>query len=204
MSNHRDGDALAGPADSTRPRNPWPRLLAFGAVVLGSLVLVAVCVSSFASVPDREIGIRDNEFQPGVPRFIAVASFGHDASGNTYGAYLAVPEDGQAAAFLSRDPESGCNLRWDATAQARDATGLFVDPCSEGRYDFAGRAVHDGARRDLHRLDVHRDAVGYVVTFEELTLGTCRNGNEAGCSPAGGAQQRTIPNGALPADLGNE
>ncbi|MGE3857564.1 MAG: hypothetical protein AB7G21_11480, partial [Dehalococcoidia bacterium] len=47
------GDTLGGPPDSSRPANPWPRLLAFGAVVLVSLVLAGTCLASYASPPPR-------------------------------------------------------------------------------------------------------------------------------------------------------
>ena len=40
-------DDIDEPPDPTRPRNPWPRLLMFGVVLLVSLVLVGVCVAAF-------------------------------------------------------------------------------------------------------------------------------------------------------------
>lgn len=195
------GDILAGPADPSRPRNPWPRLLAFGAFVLGSILLTGFCLVSFADAPNRDISVRLNEFQPGTPKFIAVTAFGNDVDGNTYGAFLAAPETGTALAFFSRDPDSTCNLRWEATATLEGVTGLFIDPCSSARYAFDGRAVHDGASRDLHRFAVRRDAVGYVVNFETMTLGTCRGATD-GCSPAGSPQVRDVPSGTLPPEFG--
>lgn len=198
----RSGDVLAGPPDSSRPRNPWPRLIAFGAFVIASVAAAGFCALSFADAPNRDIAVRTNELQAGVPKFIAVTSFGNDDDGNTYGAYLAVPSGGPPSAYLSRDPDSGCNLRWDATANVEGVAGVFVDPCSDARYAFDGRALHDGATRDLHRFNVRRDAVGYVVNFETLILGWCRSATE-GCSPAGAPITRNVPSGALSDDFGN-
>jgi hypothetical protein len=202
---------LSGPADYTRPANPWPRLLAFAAVVLGAFALAGLCFVSFADTPDREIRVRDTEFQPGFARFLPVQAFGSDADLNTYGAFLAVPADagsgGQGArAFLSRSPDTNCNLRWEGATHYEGVTGVFVDPCSEARFAFDGVALHPGAARDLHRLDVRREANSYVVSFEVLTLGLCRDAHtpeDGACSPAGAPVTRTVPKTELGEDFGN-
>ncbi len=203
----RGGDTLSGPPDSSRPANPWPRLLAFGAFLLGMVVLAGVCVVSFADAPDREIRVRHSEYEEGLPRFLPVTSFGYDAEHRTFGAFLGVPVGGgEAFALLSRDPDSGCNVVWSATS-ASDSTGrargVYVDPCSDARYAFDGTALHPTATRDLHRLDVEREVTGYVVKFEEFILGTCRNGTTEGCSPVGAAVRRPVPSGVLTEDFGN-
>lgn len=203
----RAGDTLSGPPDSSRPSNPWPRLLAFGAFLLAMVVLAGLCVVSFADAPDREIRVRHSEYEEGLPRFLPVTSFGYDAEHRTYGAFLGVPLDGgPAVALLSRDPDSGCNVVWDAT-QAVDASstvrGVYVDPCSEARYAFDGAALHPTATRDLHRLDVVREATGYVVGFEEFILGACRNDTTEACSPAGADIRRPVPSSALTDAFGN-
>lgn len=199
----RDGDVLAGPADPTRPSNPWPRLLAFGLAVVAVVVLLGVCVASFASAPNREVRVRDTEFQPGLPKYLAIPSFGADAEGRTYGAFLVVMQEfGPAQAFFSRAPVTGCNLRWDAAGSFEGVRGIFVDPCSDARFTVQGRALHDGASADLHEFDARREANSYVVSFEELTLGACRGDVAAGCSAGGAPQRRDVPSGALPDDFG--
>jgi len=200
----RGGDALAGPADSSRPANPWPRLLAFGAFIFATFVLAGLCVASFANAPDREIRVRHSEYEEGLPRFLPVTSMGYDGQNRTYGAFLAVPLDASdTVVVISRDPESGCNILWEATTTVGATRGVYVDPCSEARYAFDGTALHEGATRDLHRLDVVREITGYVVSFEEFTLGACRNGATESCSLEGEPVRRPLPKDELTDDFGN-
>ena len=167
------------------------------------IVLAGVCVASFANTPDREIRVRHSEYEEGLPRFLPVTTMGYDRDNRTFGAYLAVPLDASPAlALLSRDPASGCNVVWEAVAVGEAGRGLFVDPCSDARYSFEGAALHPEATGDLHRLDVVREVTGYVVSFEQFTLGACRNDATEGCSPEGAPVQRPMPNGALPEDFG--
>lgn len=199
----RTGDALSGPVDSSRPSNPWPRLLAFGAFVLAMIAIAGVCFASFANTPDREIRVRHSEYERGLPRFLPVTSLGFDERNRTFGAYLAVPfESDEALALLSRDPVSGCNVEWQALATSGAIRGIFVDPCSEARYTFEGVALHEGAHSDLHHLDVVREVTGYVVSFEEVTLGHCRTTATDGCSRDGAPVRIEVPSTALPADFG--
>ncbi|MQC18669.1 MAG: hypothetical protein DWG80_06320 [Chloroflexi bacterium] len=197
---------LAGPADVTRPANPWPRLLIFFGIVIGAIVLVGLCTTAFLSTPEREIRVRMSEFQLGTPKFLAVVSFGHDRDQMTFGAFLAVPEDEVGSlALFSRDPDSGCNLRWQRTppgAPPEPSGGIYVDPCSDARYAFDGRALHEHATRDLHRFPLRREVNSYVVNFEEMTLGGCRGANLEGCSPAGTVVTREVPGGLLPQEFG--
>lgn len=207
----RTGDMLAGPADSSRPANPWPRLLAFAFVVLASFSLAGLCFASFANTPDREIRVRDTEYQPGIARFLPVQDFGSDESQHTYGGFLAVPLDASPSgegtlAFLSRSPDTNCNLRWEGATRYEGVVGVFVDPCSDARFAFDGTALHPGATRDLHRLDVRRGANSYVVSFEVLTLGLCREAHtpeDGACSMPGAPLTRSIPTSELSADFGN-
>ncbi len=202
----RDGDVLAGPADSTRPQNPWPRLVAFALGVIGVVALAGLCVASFASPPDREMRVRDTEYEPGLPKFLAIPTFGADPDGRTYGAYLVVADAAlsNSSAFFSRSPETGCNLRWDAGARYQGGVGLFVDPCSDGRYLRNGSALHQDAGADLHEFGVRREANSYVVSFERLTLGECRGDNRDACSPEDDPQVRDTPSGTLPDAFGRE
>src|SRR5690606_36558599 len=107
-----------------------------------------------------------------------------------------------AVALLSRDPDSGCNVHWEALTTSADIRGLYVDPCSDARYAFDGTALHPDATSDLHALDVRREETGYVVSFEEVTLGRCRNDATEGCSPEGEPVRRAVPKNALPEDFG--
>lgn len=200
----QDGDALAGPADYTRPSNPWPRLLAFGAFVVAMLFIGGLCFASFTDTPDREIRVRHTEYEEGLPKFLPVTAFGFDSEHRTFGAFLAVPvQPGPAFALLSRDPDSGCNVVWEALTADGDTLGIYADPCSDARYAFDGTALHPDATRDLHRFAVTREETGYVVNFEEITLGACRNGTTEGCSPEGQPVTRPVPKGELPPDFGD-
>lgn len=200
----RGGDTLSGPADYSRPSNPWPRLLAFGGFVLAMVFLGGLCLVSFLDTPDREIRVRHSEYEEGLPKFLPVTAMGFDGQDRTYGAFLAVPADSSPAlALLSRDPDSGCNVLWEALGDAGDGRrGIYTDPCSEARYGFDGGALHASATSNLHRLDVVREVTGYVVSFEEIILGACLNGASNGCSPAGETVRRALPKGYLPADFG--
>lgn len=199
------GDALSGPVDSTRPSNPWPRLLAFGAFVLVMIVFAGMCFSAYLSTPPREIRVRHNEYEEGLPRFLPVAALGSDERFRTYGGFLAVPPEAPAApaiGLLSWSPESGCSIHWEALASEGGVRGNYVDPCSDARYAFDGTALHPGARSDLHRLDVTREVSGYVVSFEEVTLGACRGEATSACSAGGEPVRLRMPGSALPEDFG--
>ncbi|GMU40980.1 MAG: hypothetical protein AMXMBFR23_18460 [Chloroflexota bacterium] len=189
----RSGDQLAEAPDSTRPRNPWPRLLAFFSVVGLAVVMTGYCLVSFASAPPRELKVEVESIEPGVPRFIPVTTWGADDAGFTFGAFLVVDPSVGVVALLSQEPESNCNLAWDAAA------GAFVDRCSDARYDLAGVALHEGATRNLHRFAVERTTRDYVVSVGSAALGECRSADAAGCAPAGEAVTVTLPSGALPA-----
>lgn len=189
----RSGDQLAEAPDSTRPRNPWPRLIAFFSVVGLAVVMTGYCLFSFASVPPRELKVEVSAIEPGVPRFIPVTTWGADASGFTFGAFLVVDPTVGVVALLSQEPESNCNLAWDAAADA------FVDRCSAARYDLGGTALHEGATRDLHRFAVERTPRDYVISVGSASLGECRTSEAKGCAPAGEDVTVKLPNGALPA-----
>lgn len=169
------------------------------------LFLGGLCLVSFADTPDREIRVRHTEYEEGLPKFLPATSMGFDAQARTYGAFLAVPVDGSPAlALLSRDPDSGCNVLWEALEDSGDGRrGVYTDPCSDARYAFDGTALHAGATSNLHELDVVREVTGYVVSFEEVILGACLNDATSGCSPEGQTLRRPMPKGFLPADFGD-
>lgn len=195
----RTGDQLAEAPDGDRPSNPWPRLLAFFGVVGLATVLTGYCVVSFASPPPREVKVEVAAVDAAMPRFLPVANFGADRDGFTFGAYLVLDPAGPAYALLSQEPDSNCNLTWDATAQTGGVAGAFVDRCSAARYDMDGIALHEGATRDLHRFAVTRTALNYVVAMETVRLGACRTADATGCARPGEAVEVNVPKDALPA-----
>ena len=194
------GDALGGAPDSSRPANPWPRLLAFGAVVLLMVVLTGTCLVSYARPPERELRAGFAEFNIAVPKFIPVTTFGADASGRTFGAWVTVNADGRVFAVLSRSPETGCHLRWDGGAPgAALQNGHFVDPCGPARYAADGAALNNTAPRDLHTFPGRLEGrTTVIVPIATLTLGACRADGATGCSKPQEPLARTVPNTGLP------
>jgi len=199
-------DALAGAPDSSRPLNPWPRLLAFGAVLLIIVVLTGTCLVSYARPPERELRATIDEFALGVPKFFPVTTFGADASGRTYGAWVTVNADSSVTAVLSRDASTLCHVRWDGGAPgAQVQTGVFVDPCGPARYGPDGAALNNTAPRNLHTFPARLEArTTVIVPIATLTLGACRADGATGCSTPGSAQTRTVPSTGLPPEGGRQ
>jgi hypothetical protein len=195
------GDQLVDEPDATRPANPWPRLLAFFAAVAATVVLAGVCVVALATPPEREIKVEVGEVDPQVPKFIPITIWGADRNHFTFGVFLSLDANGNPRAVLSRDPESGCNLVWDGTAEAGGVTGLYVDRCSPSRYTPSGVALHEGARRDLHRFAAEQRGPQYVVSVSRYLLAACRVGGATACAPEGVLIDRKMPSGFLPPDF---
>ncbi len=202
------GDALGGPPDSSRPANPWPRLLAFGAVVLMVLLLAGTCLVSYARPPERELSADVSSFSLGVPKFMPVTTFGADAGGSTYGAWVTVFARDRVVALLSRDAGSLCHVRWDAAAPgvegAGGGLGALIDPCGPGRYAADGSVLRQSAPHDLHAFRAILDGDTVVVNLTTVTLGACRATDATGCSPAGSTEVRTTPSEALPPAFGRQ
>lgn len=199
------GDALSGAPDSSRPANPWPRLLAFGAVVAIILLLTGTCIVSYARPPERELRANITEFSVGVPKFIQVTTFGADASGRTYGAWVTVFARDRVVALLSRDVDTLCHVRWDAHAPTSDGLGAFVDPCGPARFASDGSVLNNSAPRDLHAFPVSIEGQTVAVHVSSIILGACRADGAAGCSKQGRpAEVRAVPNDALPPEFGRK
>jgi hypothetical protein len=195
-------DDIDEPPDPTRPRNPWPRLLMFGLVLLVSLVLVGVCVAAFTnSVPAREVRVPLEEIDLTRPRFSPVVPFGSDERGSTFGVWVGFGEGGNLVALLSREPSTGCHLEFQGTASVESVTGLLVDPCGPARYTRSGTALHTDAPRDLARFRFEIDEGEVVVSLDELQLGACR-AVSIGCSRPGAIEVREVPSGALQGQFG--
>jgi len=195
-------DDIDEPPDPSRPRNPWPRLLMFGLVVVATFVLIGACVVAFtSSVPAREVRVPLEEIDTSRPRFEPVIPFGSDAQGATFGVYIGFGEDGELVALLSREPSTGCQLAFEGTASAGDVAGIFVDPCGPARYSRAGVALHDNAPRDLARFELEIDEDEVVIDIERIELGACRALN-TGCSRLGAPEQREVPTRELRGQFG--
>ena len=192
-------DALSGAPDDSRPRNPWPRLLAFGAVLLTLIVLTGTCLVSYARPPERELRHAITEFSPGVPKFVPITTFGADSNGRTYGAWITLTPEGRAVAVLSRGPESQCHVQWNGgTAAATQPTGAFIDPCAPARYTSNGAAIEGTAPRDLHAFPARIEGRVVVVNLMSITLGACRADSATDCSKQGAPVVRTVPSQGLP------
>lgn len=198
------GDALGGPPDSSRPRNPWPRLIAFAATVLVCVFLLGLCVVTFANPPKRELRIEVETLAVGVPRFFPVMTFGADQDGFTYGAWVTLLSSNRWVALLSLGPASRCNLKWEPTAQAGGQTGVFVDRCGPARFDVEGAVIAASAARDLDAFATRRSGLAIYVDVTGVTLGACRGAGAMPCSRAGLVEQRKVPNDALPRDFGRK
>lgn len=201
MSQDRAGDVLGGPADASRPKNPWPRILAFFLVIAIAIGLTAVCVVSFASPPPREIRVPVANLQPGAPVFTAVTTLGNDRQQRTYGVWTSIDANGRVVALLSRSAGSTCHVRWDATAKAGDVTGVYVDPCGAGRWAADGSVAGSTAAKDLDEFRTRRENGQVVVDLTRVLLGTCRTEGTIGCSREGAPLERAVPKGALPIDF---
>ena len=195
-------DDIDEPPDPTRPRNPWPRLLLFGLVVLIALGGIAACVAAFtSSVPTREVRVPLAEIDTVQPRFEPVIPFGSDPSGATFGVYLGFGEDGELVALLSREPSTGCQLVFAGTASMGGTTGILTDPCGPARYSRGGVALHADAPRDLARFAFEIDDGEAVINIDRVQLGACR-ALDVGCSRPGAIEEREVPSGALRGEFG--
>ncbi|MSQ30144.1 MAG: hypothetical protein EXR68_06640 [Dehalococcoidia bacterium] len=198
MTNSRAGDVLGGPADTTRPSNPWPRILAFVLVVAIGIALAATCVISFASPPPREIRVPLANFQPGTPVFTPITTFGNDRQQRTYGVWIAIDANGRTAALLSRSAPSTCHIQWEGTTNIGAVTGAYVDPCGAERWSIDGSVLEGSATKDMEKFRTRRDGDKVVVDITRVLLGTCAAANTTGCSREGLPLERAVPKGALP------
>ena len=201
MSFDRAGDALGGPADGSRPSNPWPRILAFFLVVAIAIGLTAVCVVSFASPPPREIRVPLANLQPGTPVFTAVTTMGNDRQQRTYGVWVAQDANGRIVALLSRSAGSTCHVPWEATAKVGNVTGIYTDPCGAGRWGLDGSVLDASATKDLDEFRTRREDGQVIVDITRVLLGTCRVETALGCSREGAPLERALPKGPLPIDF---
>lgn len=179
-SNH-DGDnridAIAGPADFTRPRNPWPRLFLAALAIISLLILFGMCSVKFLSTPDPVVRVPADEVQLDLPRLLPIVSFGADSSGSTYGIWILITSD-ELFGLISYG-ESGCHIDWDRI------TNTFQDPCTNNAYTPQGLAITEDAQRHMHRVKVTYDAsiLGrYVVDLSTIELSVCLSGATVSCA----------------------
>ena len=196
-------DTISGPPDDTRPRNPWPRLILFGLGVLAALFLLGYCVAVFASPPPRELRVPLDGIERGLPLFRPVTTFGADRDGFTYGAWIAF-DGNEVQAFLSRQPETLCNLAWNPTYLEDESSaeaGAFVDRCGDAVYTFNGEVIGESASKDLDVFPTRREGREIVVDIMRLHLGECREDDTEACAPAGETREIRVPRNALDPDF---
>ncbi|HIE85052.1 MAG TPA: hypothetical protein EYQ00_14950 [Dehalococcoidia bacterium] len=179
-SNH-DGDnridAIAGPADLTRPRNPWPRLFLAALAITLLLILFGMCSVKFLSAPDPVVRVPADEVQLDLPRLLPIVSFGADSSGSTYGIWILITSD-ELFGLISYG-ESGCHIDWNRIANT------FQDPCTNNAYSPHGLAITEDAQRHMHRVKVTYDAsiLGrYIVDLSTIELSVCLSGATVSCA----------------------
>ncbi|MPZ98144.1 MAG: hypothetical protein GEU80_02220 [Dehalococcoidia bacterium] len=186
------------PPDPSRPRNPWPRLLAFGVILLFGIVIFGACLVAYTrSAPARSLEVETNSLEVGLPRLLPAIPFGADRFGFTFGAWVVRAEDGQTHALLSRDPGSGCHVAWNPTTAAGGRVGVFIDPCDGSRYLEDGRVIDGPTPRGLDRFPYDIDGGTVVVDVERLWLGECVGAAGPDCSPPGEPVSRDLPSGPL-------
>lgn len=141
------------------------------------LVLVAACVSAFvSSTPRRTLDVASAEVTPGLPRFYPLPSFGADADGRTFGVWVAIAERGDARAFFSRDPGTGCFVAWRGDTTVAGVRGVFREGCEGISYDIEGSPIEGPAARGLDGFDIEVESTRFVVDLEQFRLGICSEG----------------------------
>lgn len=191
--------------DETRPRNPWPRLLALGAVLLLSVFAVGACLVAFVNTgAEPELRLTVAEIEPGVPRFEPVTRWGADSEGFTYGAWIVQTPRSGTEAFFSRNVQSGCNVQWLATERVAGVTGVFRDRCDGASFSIDGTPLDGPAARHLDHFEVEVSEGEVVVNVRTVQIGDCLELVATGIICAStGPITRTIPlTGSIPAEFG--
>ncbi len=165
---------FADEPDDTRPRNPWPRLLALGGFVLVIVLGFGACLVSFVSTgAAAELRVPLTQLQPDVPRFEPVTRWGADPQGFTYGAWIIESSEGQAVALFNRNVGSTCTVEWLPMAQVGQTTGIFRDRCDGTAFDISGAPIDGAAARHLDHFELEVVAAEVVVNVKTLRIGNC-------------------------------
>ncbi len=191
--------------DASRPRNPWPRLMALGGVLLATFLAAGACLVAFVNTgAEPEIRIALTEIEPSVPRFEPVTNWGADSDRFTYGIWVAQIPGVGTRAFMSREVNSTCHLQWQATERVGAVTGVFRDRCNGNAYTIEGVAIEGSSPRNLDQFAVNTGGGEIVVDLSVLRIGTCTAGTSSDpiCSPEQEATTRSVPrNVRLPDDF---
>ncbi|MDA0351170.1 MAG: hypothetical protein O3A10_03030 [Chloroflexi bacterium] len=183
--------------DDSRPANPWPRLLALGAVILVAILASGACLVAFLNTgAEPELRLTIDEIEPGIPRFEPITNWGADDEQFTYGIWVAQIEGVGTRAYLSRDVGSGCHVQWLATARVGETVGLFRDRCSGSSYDIGGAVIDGPASRNLDQFSVTTPPGEVIVDFAVLLIGECHGAPTSDapiCSTELGTTTRTVP-----------
>lgn len=76
--------------------------------------------------------------------------------------YLVHVSEDEFLALLRRDPDSGCDVEWEAAGE------LFRDPCNDSTYNLRGERLSGPARRGLDRFPVIHVGRGNLQVNVEL------------------------------------
>jgi len=195
--------------DDSRPRNPWPRLLALCSVLIILILGAGACLVAFlGSGAESKIRIPLNELEPDIPRFEPITSWGSDSEQFTYGIWVVRIPNQRTVAYFSREVDSGCHLQWQPTVRVKDTVGVFSNNCSENSYSIHGAAINGNTIRDLDHFDVSEVSGYAIVDFHILRIGICTRtptANDYICSPEFGSTTRLIPrHTALPENFARQ
>jgi hypothetical protein len=196
---------FADEPDDTRPRNPWPRLLALGAVLLLIFVGFSTCLVIFVNTgAEPELRLQLDELDPGLPRFEPVTPWGADPQRFTYGAWIVHTADLGTQAFFSRNVGSTCNVQWLPAQQAAGATGVFRDRCDGSTFAIDGTPIDGPAPRHLDQFEVQFELDEVIVNVRSISIGACLQPMATGVICSGnGPITRTVPlTGSIPAEFG--
>jgi Rieske Fe-S protein len=161
----------------TRPRST--------ARVIGTLLLVTLlagfllvqCVRLYAnSAPRPTLEVRRSELEVNVPKLYPLPSMGADVAGRTHGVWVTLFENGDATAFSTKDPGSGCRVAWLISSPLPEYPRAYRDPCGGGTYTSDGVAVFGPTPRNLDSYTIRVEATRLVVELETLRQGAPRAG----------------------------
>jgi hypothetical protein len=161
----------------TRPRST---IRVLGSLLLALVVgafLVIQCVRLYAgSAPPRTLEVRRSELEVNMPKLFPLPSMGADVAGRTHGVWVTLFENGDATAFSTKDPASGCRVAWLVSSPLPEYPRAYRDPCRGGTYTGEGVAVFGPTPRNLDSYAIRVEATRIIVELETLREGAPRIG----------------------------
>jgi hypothetical protein len=195
---------LADEPDNTRPSNPWPRLLALGAVLLLIFVGFGACLAIFVNAgAEPELRVQLDQLEPGVPHFEPVTRWGADSEGFTYGVWIVQSPEGGVRAFFSRNVGSTCTVEWLPNEQVASTTGIFRDRCDGSAFAIDGTPLSGQTPRHLDHFEVLVEPSEVIVNVRSIYIGECRPSVANVICVIDAPVTRTVPlTGSIPAEFG--